>query len=153
MTTSRRINFDESIPRMIERLKTENIVFESKLVQIKNSIKMNDIKLAAQIVQDMGEKIIQHAVEEEARLMRVIMKNAKDESSESIEIMQEHNWLMNFLNNRLMLIKNAAASSDPAEYEKAKLDLDEFVDNLRKHFKEEEEEIVFPLTLKSESAD
>jgi hemerythrin-like domain-containing protein len=137
---------------MIERLKTEHIVFESKLVQIKNSIKMNDIKLAAQIVQDMGEKIIQHAVEEEARLMRVIMKNAKDESSESIEIMQEHNWLMNFLNNRLMLIKNAAASSDPAEYEKAKLDLDEFVDNLRKHFKEEEE-IVFPLTLKSESAD
>lgn len=30
----------------------------------------------------MGEKIIQHAVEEEARLMRVIMKNAKDESSQ-----------------------------------------------------------------------
>ena len=149
MTTSRRINFDESIPRMIERLKTEHIVFESKLVQIKNSIKMNDIKLAAQIVQDMGEKIIQHAVEEEARLMRVIMKNAKDESSESIEIMQEHNWLMNFLNNRLMLIKNAATSPDPAEYEKAKRDLDEFVDNLRKHFKEEEQ-IVFPLTLRSE---
>ena len=152
MTGSRRINFDESIPRMIERLKSEHIVFESKLVQIENSIKMNNIKLAEQIVQDIAEKIMQHAVEEEARLMRVIMKNAKDESSESIEIMQEHNWLMNFLNNRLMLIKNAAASSDPAEYEKAKLDLDEFVDNLRRHFKEEEE-IVFPLTLKSESAD
>ena len=150
MTISRRINFDESIPRMIERLKTEHIVFESKLVQIENSIKMNNIKLAAQIVQDMGEKIIQHAVEEEARLMRVIMKNAKDESSESIEIMQEHNWLMNFLNNRLMLIKNAATSSDPAEYEEAKRDLDEFVDKLRKHFKEEEE-IVFPLTLRSQS--
>ena len=150
MTVSRSINFDEPIPRMIERLKSEHNVFESKLVQIKNSIKMNDIKLAAQIVQDMGEKIIQHAVEEEARLMRVIMKNAKDESSESIEIMQEHNWLMNFLNNRLMLIKNAATSSDPAEYEEAKRDLDEFVDKLRKHFKEEEE-IVFPLTLRSQS--
>ena len=112
---------------------------------------MNDIKLAAQIVQDMGEKIIQHAVEEEARLMRVIMKNAKDESSESIKIMQEHNWLMNFLNNRLMSIKNATTSSDPAEYEKAKRDLNEFVDNLRKHFKEEEQ-IVFPLTLRSQSA-
>ena len=88
MTGSRRINFDESIPRMIERLKSEHIVFESKLVQIENSIKMNNIKLAAQIVQDMEEKIIQHAVEEEARLMRVIMRNAKDESSESIKIMQ-----------------------------------------------------------------
>lgn len=151
MTGSRRINFDESIPRMIERLKSEHIVFESKLVQIENGIKMNNIKLAAQIVQDMAEKIMQHAVEEEARLMRVIMRNAKDESSKSIKIMQEHNWLMNFLNNRLMLIKNAATSSDPAEHKKAIRDLNEFVYNLRKHFKEEEQ-IVFPLTLRSEFA-
>ena len=151
MRVSRRINFDESIPRMIERLKTEHIFFESKLVQIDNNIKRNYIKQAAQSVQDIGDKIIQHAVEEEARLMRVIMKNAKDESSESIKIMQEHNWLMSFLNNRLKLIKNAATSSDPAEYGKAKRDLNEFVYNLRKHFKEEEQ-IVFPLTLRSQSA-
>ena len=151
MTVSRRINFDEPVPRMIERLKSEHIVFESKLVQVENNIKRNDIRLAAQTIQDMSNKIIRHAVEEEARLMRVIMNNAKDESSESIKIMQEHNWVMNFLNNRLMLIKNAATSSDPAEYEKAKRDLNEFVNNLRKHFKEEEQ-IVFPLTLRSQSA-
>jgi hemerythrin-like domain-containing protein len=151
MTVSRRINFDEPIPRMIERLKSEHIVFESKLVQVENNMKRNDIRLAAQTIQDMGNKIIQHAVEEEARLMRVIMSNEKDESSESIKIMQEHNWLMNFLNKRLMLIKNTAASSDSAEKEKAKGDLNEFVDNLRKHFKEEEQ-IVFPLTLRSQSA-
>jgi hemerythrin-like domain-containing protein len=150
MTISRRINFDEPIPRMIERLKSEHIVFDSKLVQVENNIKRNDIRLAAQGIQDMSNKIIQHAVEEEARLMRVIMKNAKDESSESIKIMQEHNWVMNFLNNRLMLIKNAATSSDSAEYEKAKGDLNEFVNNLRKHFKEEEQ-TVFPLTLRSQS--
>ena len=150
MTVSRRINFDESIHRMIERLKSEHVIFESNLVQIENSIKMNNIKLAAQLVRDMGEKIIQHAVEEEARLMRVIMKNAKDESSESIKIMQEHNWLMNFFKNKLMLIKNAATSLDPGDCEKAKRDLNEFVDNLRQHFKEEEQ-IVFPLTLRSES--
>jgi hemerythrin-like domain-containing protein len=136
---------------MIERLKSEHIVFESKLVQVENNIKRNDIRLAAQGIQDMSNKIIQHAVEEEARLMRVIMKNAKDESSESIKIMQEHNWVMNFINNRLMLIKNAATSSDPAEYEKAKGDLNEFVNNLRQHFKEEEQ-TVFPLTLRSQSA-
>jgi hemerythrin-like domain-containing protein len=150
MTVSRRINFDEPIPRMIERLKSEHIVFESSLVQVENNIKRNDIRVAAQTIQDMGNKIIQHAVEEEARLMRVIMSNAKDESSESIKIIQEHNWIMNFLNNRLMLIKDGATSSDPAEYEKAKGDLNDFVDNLRKHFKEEEQ-IVFPLTLRSQS--
>lgn len=54
------------------------------------------------------------------RLMRVIMNNAKDESSDSISIMQEHNWIMNFLNNRVKLIINASKSSDPAEKEKQK---------------------------------
>ena len=151
MTVSRRINFDEPIPRMIKRLKSEHVFFESKLVQIDNNIRRNNIKQAAQTVQDISDKIIQHAVEEEARLMRVIMNNAKDESSESIKIMQEHNWVMNFLNNSAMLIKNAATSSDSAEYEKAKRDLNDFVNNLRKHFKEEEQ-IVFPLTLRSQSA-
>jgi hypothetical protein len=68
MTVSRRINFDEPIPRMIERLKSEHIVFESKLVQVENNIKRNDIRLAAQTIQDMGNKIIQHAVEDKARL-------------------------------------------------------------------------------------
>ena len=106
-------------------------MFESRLVQVENNIKRNDVRLAAQTIQDTSDKIIQHAVEEEARLMRVIMKNAKDESSESIKIMQEHNWVMNFLNNRVMVIKNAAASLDPAEYENAKGDLNEFVKNLR----------------------
>ena len=151
MPVSHRINFDEPIPRMIKRLKSEHVFFESKLVQIDNNIMSNNIKQAAQTVQDISNKIIQHAVEEEARLMRVIMNNAKDESSESIKIMQEHNWVMNFLNNSVMLIKTAATSSDSAEYEKAKVDLNEFVDNLRKHFKEEEQ-IVFPLTLRSQSA-
>jgi hypothetical protein len=77
------------------------------------------------------------------------MNNAKDESSESIKIMQEHNWLLNFLKNKLILIKNAATSSEGVEFERAKGDLSEFVKNLRKHFKEEEQ-IVFPLTLRFE---
>jgi hemerythrin-like domain-containing protein len=151
MTESQRINFDEPIPRMIERLKSEHIMFESKLVQVEENIKRNDIKQAAQIIQDISGKIIQHAVEEEARLMRVIMHNAKDESSECIQIMQEHNWVMNFLKNRVIAIKNMSASSDSDAYEQAKEDLNEFVNNLRKHFKEEER-VVFPLTLRSETA-
>jgi hemerythrin-like domain-containing protein len=151
MTLTRRINFDESIPRMIERLKSEHVMFECKLLQVENNLKCNDIKQAAEIIQGISDKIIQHAVEEEARLMRVIMYKAKDESSEPIKIMQEHNWVLNFLKNTIITVKNAATSSDSAEKEKAKGDLNEFVDNLRKHFKEEEQ-IVFPLTLRSQSA-
>jgi hypothetical protein len=50
MTVGRRINFDESIPRMIERLKSEHIMFESKLVQIEDRIKKGDIEQAAQTI-------------------------------------------------------------------------------------------------------
>jgi hemerythrin len=48
------------------------------------------------------------------------------------------------------MVEKASASSDPDEYEQAKNALNEFVGNLRKHFKEEEE-IVFPLALRAEA--
>jgi hemerythrin-like domain-containing protein len=151
MTISRRINFDELIPQMIERLKSEHVFFESKLVQVEDNINKNDIMQAAQIIQGISDKITHHAVEEEARLMRIIMLKAKEESAESVKIMQEHNWVMNFLKNRITMAENVSASSDPRKFEQAKNDLSEFVINLRKHFKEEEQ-IVFPLALESEAA-
>ena len=100
----------------------------------------------------MSKSIIHHAVEEEARLMRVIMHNARDESSESIKIMQEHNWVLNFFKNKLGSIElNATSSyteSPNTEYKQAKNELNEFITNLRSHFVEEEQ-IVFPLALRA----
>ena len=91
-------------------------------------------------------------MEEEARLMRVIMHKGKEESAESIKIMQEHNWIMSFLKNRLITLENASASSDLAEYERAEADLNEFVNNLKAQFREEKQ-IGFPLALRLESGD
>jgi hemerythrin-like domain-containing protein len=152
MASASKINFDEPIPEMIKRLKSEHKQFESNFVKIKTSIEDNNVTLASEIMQSISDEIIHHAVEEEARLMRVIMHKAKEESAESIKIIQEHNWVMNFLKNRIITIEKVSASSDPDEYEQAKNDLNEFVSNLRKHFKEEEA-IVFPLALRAEAAD
>jgi hemerythrin-like domain-containing protein len=152
MASASKINFDELIPEMIKRLKSEHRKFESDFVKVKTSIEDNNVILASEIIQSISDEIIHHAVEEEARLMRVIMHKAKEESAESIKIIQEHNWVMNFLKNRIITIEKVSASSDPDEYEQAKNDLNEFVSNLRKHFKEEED-IVFPLTLRAEAAD
>ena len=146
MTSSKRIDFNESIPEMIKRLKSEHKKFESDLIRVKTSIEDNNITLASEIIQSISEEIIRHAVEEEARLMRVIMHKAKEESAESVMIMQEHNWVMNFLKNEIIMIKKVPASSNAVEHEQAKNDLNEFVSTLRNHFKEEEE-IVFPLTI------
>ncbi|HEU4481622.1 MAG TPA: hypothetical protein VFZ46_02260 [Nitrososphaeraceae archaeon] len=93
----KRINFDEPITNMIERLKSEHLNFETQLQEVESAINNDkDIAYAAKIIRSMSESIIYHAVEEEARLLRVIMHKAKDESSESIKIMQEHNYVINF---------------------------------------------------------
>ncbi|MGB0003851.1 MAG: hemerythrin domain-containing protein [Nitrososphaeraceae archaeon] len=127
MAVSTGINFDEPIPQMIERLKSEHVIFESKLVQVEDNLKNNNVKQA----------------------------KAKNESSESIKIMQEHNWVVKFLKSNLLFFErarshNSSLSSDSKDFKDAKKNINEFVINLRKHF-EEEEQIVFPLTLRAEA--
>ena len=49
MTTSRVEYFNERIPQMIERLKSEHRSFDSKLAEIQGSIINDDIKHATEI--------------------------------------------------------------------------------------------------------
>ena len=82
------------------------------------------------------------------------MHKAKDDSSESIKIMQEHNWVINFLKIDLNKIENRKTldleySSSLKYIEDTKL-INEFISNLSEHFLEEEQ-IVFPLVLKAEN--
>jgi hemerythrin superfamily protein len=150
-----RINFDEPIPQMIQRLKQEHVYFESTFKKVEKSINENTIKEAIKTIHDVSESIIKHAVEEEARLMRVIMHNAKEESADSIKIMQEHNWVVDFLKHKLQNIEweiNQQHSQQQLQQqieEKVKGEINEFIANLRNHFSEEEQ-IVFPLALKAD---
>src|SRR6476469_7326710 len=100
-----RINFNDPIPQMIERLKQEHVDFESTFKRVEKCINENAIKEAIKVIYDISQSIIKHAVEEEARLMRVIMENAKEESTDSIKIMQEHNWVVDFLKQKISTIK------------------------------------------------
>src|SRR6188508_1143500 len=101
-----KINFDESIPDMIERLKQQHVQFRITLNKITNYNNENNINKAIETIREMSQPIIKHAVEEEARLMRVIMHNAKEESADSIKIMQEHNWVVDFLKQKIQDMEN-----------------------------------------------
>ncbi len=81
---------------MIDRLLQEHDKFEISFEKIEKFVNENEIKQAITTINDMSESIIRHAVEEEARIMRVIMQKAKEDSADSIRIMQEHNWLLIF---------------------------------------------------------
>jgi hemerythrin-like domain-containing protein len=140
---SNRIDFNEPIPQMIGRLNSEHRSFESKIVEIQGSINNNDVAHATEIIRSMTDKVTHHAVEEEARLMRVIMQKAKDESPESIRIMQEHNWVMNFFKDKLGKIENRLNSKIDSQVQgddfadknqQSKMELNQFVINLRSHF-------------------
>ena len=150
-----RINFNEPIPQMIERLKQEHLDFESTFKRVEKYINENAIKGAIKTIHDQSESIIKHAVEEEARLMRVIMHDAKEESADSIKIMQEHNWVVDFLKHKLQNIEGEIDQHNSQQLqlhlqEKVKGEINEFIANLRNHFSEEEQ-IVFPLALKADS--
>jgi len=148
-----KINFNKSIPDMISRLKQEHIEFGLSLNNITRYNKESNITKAIEAIHEMSESIIKHAVEEEARLMRVIMHNAKEESADSIKIMQEHNWVVDFLKHRVSSLENSIYQQqnkqDKQFQQKTQNEINEFVTNLKNHF-EEEEQIVFPLALKAD---
>ena len=72
-----KINFNESIPDMIDRLKQEHIGFGLTLDKITKYNEENNINNAIETIHIMSESIIKHAIEEEARIMRVIMLQRK----------------------------------------------------------------------------
>ena len=138
---------------MIDRLKQEHIGFELTLDKITKYNEENNINNAIETIHVMSESIIKHAIEEEARIMRVIMHNAKQESPDSIKIIQEHNWVVDFLKHRVSSLENSIYQQqnkqDKQFQQKTQNEINEFVTNLMNHF-EEEEQIVFALALKAD---
>jgi hemerythrin len=127
---------------MIERLKHEHRDFESRLLQIEESSRTNS-KHAIEMLEDLGKSILRHAIEEEARIMRVIMQKAKDHSEQSIKVMQEHKQIIEFLDKTISQLKTFSQEESAKKIKK-------FVEDSIKHFSEEEQ-IVFPLALKADS--
>lgn len=107
-----KINFHEPIPQVVERLKQEHDNFELNLEKIEKYIDKNEIKRAIEIIHDISESIIKHSVEEERRIMRIILEKAKEVSLDCVKIMQEHKWVVDFLRHRLQNIEGMIHQKD-----------------------------------------
>jgi predicted glycoside hydrolase/deacetylase ChbG (UPF0249 family) len=118
-----KIDFSEPIPAMIQRLKNEHHVFRLEFIKIEETSKANSQK-AIETLKEISKPILRHAVEE-ARIMRVIMEKAKDQSEQSIKIMQEHRWIIGFLDKRIPQLEKSQEAGE---------EIKRFVDNLTKHF-------------------
>ncbi len=135
-----KIDFNEPMPQMIERLKKEHVLLLPILDEVENSSK-GDPQQAIALLRKLKVTILRHAVEEEARVMRVIMEKEKSDSASSVKVMQEHRWVSEFLERRLDKLPKESPDATRDEIKK-------FVLDLREHFREEED-IVFPLALKA----
>jgi hemerythrin-like domain-containing protein len=137
---SYKVDFSEPIPKMIDRLIREHRELTPKLEEIAAASEA-DPEDAVRLLLNIRTNILRHAIEEEARIMRVIMKDEKPESGESVRIMQEHRWVSEFLERRMDKLSGVSSTQSRVEIKK-------FLNDLSQHFKEEEE-TVFPLALKA----
>ena len=135
------IDFSEPISKMVQRLRADHRDFRIELIKIEDASEVSSQK-AIEMLNKLREPILQHTVEEEARIMRIIMQKAKEQSEQSIKILQEHKGIINFLEKRIPQLE--VSPQDIVE------DVTKFGDEARKHFSEEEE-IVFPLALKADA--
>lgn len=143
MATGFALNYDEPIPTVVDRLKREHESIDSTLRRIQELSREGSLQDTIRLLIRIKRRLLRHAVEEEARLMQVIMSEVEQESDQSIGIMRFHRNLTDFMNHTLPDLKDLPEAT-------ARREVRVFVAELLKHHSEEEE-LTFPLALKAES--
>ncbi|MGI0078231.1 MAG: hemerythrin domain-containing protein [Nitrososphaerales archaeon] len=136
---SYRFDYREPLSSVIERMGKEHFDFKSKLARIQRTADSGNVPVALSLLTVLKTEVLRHAVEEEAILARVIMKNAKKESGESVSVLQAHRTITHFFNDVLPTLQNM-------EEMEARRKIVEFASFLMKHH-DDEERIVFPLAV------
>jgi len=137
------LDYNEPLPKVLERLKEEHRELVPKLRRIEQLAKGGDMKVVITELKVIKPLLLRHAVEEEARLMRPIMWEFKEKSEESIIILRYHRELEDFFEHRLTKLTSMSENV-------ARREVGIFVKELRKHH-QEEEKTLFPLALKANS--
>jgi DNA primase len=137
---SYRIDHSEPIPELVERLKREHRELRPKLDRVLELSESGNLRVAESILQSISQEVLRHAVEEEARIIQVIADESKSDLERSAEVMRHHRRIEEFFQDKLPHLSELPPS-------RAKQEVKDFVLELRKHHKEEEE-ISFPIALR-----
>ena len=137
---SYKIDHNEPIPKLIARLEREHRELIPKLDRVLELSESGNLRVAESTLLSISQEILRHAVEEEARIIQVIADKAKGNLERSAEVMRHHRRIEEFLQEKLPHLSELPPS-------RAKQEIKDFVLELRKHHKEEEE-ISFPVALR-----
>ncbi|MGC2670127.1 MAG: hemerythrin domain-containing protein [Candidatus Nitrosopolaris sp.] len=125
------IDFSEPIPKMVQRLRAEHRYFRLELFQIEEANEVSSHK-AIEMLKQLRKPILRHTVEEEARIMRIIMQKAKEQSEHSVKVLQEHKEIINFLEKRISQLEGS--SQDIAKEINTEMKLENISQKRRKLF-------------------
>jgi len=137
------LDYNEPLPKVVERLKGEHRELVPKLRRIERLSESGDMKVVITELKVIKPLILRHAVEEEARLMRPIMWEYKNKAEDSIIVLRYHRELVDFFDHKL---PNLATLPEHVARREVRI----FVKELRKHH-QDEERTVFPLALRANS--
>lgn len=140
---SYRLDYDEDVLKVIDRLKDEHRDVDRKLsriAEISRNYEGGKLEVALSLLRTVSTEILRHAVEEEAIVARIIMKSktTKEDSIESVSILQEHRRIKEFFEDKLPYLTNELSEHT------ARREILEFIDEVNTHHKDEEN-VVFPL--------
>lgn len=109
---------------------------EEMLSEVEDLVKRGKPRVAVSLLNVATPLILRAAVEEEARVMRVVMQRNKSRSQRSVAIAREHRHIVEFLKHQLPELGKSPGTSGKK--------ILEFVNLMRNHLAEEEE-VAFPL--------
>ena len=138
---SYKLDYDVPIPKVVERLKADHVLFREKFREVNEEIAKGNLGVADSILSAMKSLVLRHAVEEEARIVGIIAEKAKDQLQPTVDIMRYHRRIEEFLQERLPHL-----SEEPQR--KAVEEIQEFLSETEKHHDAEEKKS-FPLALKA----
>lgn len=141
-----RLDYEEPIFAVVKRLKQEHKELDRKLQRISNinDAESGKLKVAVSLLNAIETEILRHAVEEEARLARVILQasETRKKSDKSMKILREHRRIKEFFEDELPYLLEENSEKD------ARKKIKDFSNLIISHHQEEEKE-VFPLALEA----
>ena len=143
---SYRLDYDEGLRDVVQRLQEEHREIDKKLDQISKIVKRENgnLRVALSLLNSQKTTILRHSIEEESRLMRAIMKSneTRKESLSSLKILQEHRRIKEFFEDELPYLLYENCENQVTKR------IIEFIELIHKHQEEEERE-TFPLALEA----
>jgi hemerythrin-like domain-containing protein len=135
------LDYDAPMSVVRKTLMVRHHDIEEMLSEVDDLVQRGKPRVAVSLLNVATPLILRSAVEEEARVMRVVMQKNKSRSQRSVAIAREHRTIVDFLKHRLPELGKSPEGAGPRVLE--------FVKLMRNHLSEEEQ-VEFPLAASEE---